>query len=257
MTFPVYLELLGWRLHPHVFFEAVGYFVGARLYFAAQPAPGETKLPLTPNLWLLVGCIFGAWAGSKLLAWLESPHEYLALLRSDPLALLGGKTIVGGLLGGWTGIELAKLRLGITRSTGDRFVVPLAVGTALGRVGCFLTGLPDHTYGVATSLPWGVNFGDGVFRHPTQLYECGAVLVLVVGLLLATRGRQLPSGAHFRLYFAGYFAFRLLIEFIKPRETPFLGLSAIQLASLAGIALSLASLRRLPPSPPATPVPSS
>lgn len=250
MTFPVYLDFFGLRLHPHIVFEGVGYFIGARLYFRSRRNPREPALPFEQTLWLLVGCIFGAWAGSKLLAWAESPLHYAALLRTDPSALLGGKTIVGGLLGGWAGVELAKTRLCLTRSTGDAFVWPLAIGTALGRIGCFLTGLDDRTYGTATSLPWAVDFGDGVPRHPTQLYESAFVLTLAVALhaTVAARrtGPSLPSGALFRLYLAGYFAFRFVVEFIKPRETPFLALSAIQLASLLGVALSLASLRRLP-----------
>ena len=241
MTFPVYVDLAGLRLHPHLVFEALGYFAGARVYFAQRRRERESALPLEQNLWLLVGCIFGAWLGSKLLAWAETPHHYLALARTAPAALLGGKTIVGGLLGGWAGIEFVKRRLGVVRSTGDAFVWPLAVGTAIGRLGCFFTGLDDHTYGLTTALPWGVDFGDGMLRHPTQLYES----VFVLALYFAARNRVLPDGARFRLYFAGYFAFRFFIEFIKPRETPLAFLSAIQLASLAGVALALLSLRRL------------
>ena len=64
----------------------------------------------------------------------------------------------------WGGVELAKRACGVTRSTGDQFVWPLAVGTAIGRLGCFFTGLDDHTYGTATRLPWGVDFGDGILR---------------------------------------------------------------------------------------------
>jgi prolipoprotein diacylglyceryltransferase len=168
-------------------------------------------------------------------------------LRHNPADLLGGKTIVGGLLGGWTGIELAKKILGLHRSTGDLFVYPLALGTAIGRLGCFFTGLSDHTYGIATSLPWGVDFGDGVARHPTQLYESLFVLTLAALLHFALRGRILRPGTRFRLYFTGYFLFRFTVEFIKPRETPLLGLSAIQCAALCGAALALISLYRLAP----------
>lgn len=252
MTFPVYLDFLGLRLHPHLALEATGYFTGARVYFMARRKQPDA-LPLERSLWILVGGIFGAWAGSKLLAWVEMPQHYFAQLQTDPAALLGGKTIVGGLLGGWAGIEIAKKRLGLTRSTGDLFVWPLALGTAIGRVGCFLTGLADHTHGIATSLPWGVDFGDGIARHPTQLYESVFVLALAGVIWLGTRSRNLPAGFRFRLYFAGYFAFRFLIEFLKPRETPIAGLSAIQLASLAGLVLALATLRRLTPAQIPTP----
>jgi prolipoprotein diacylglyceryltransferase len=249
VTFPAYVHLLGLRLHPHLFFEALGYFAGARIYFALRRRDRTTLLPLETNLWILVGCIFGAWAGSKLLAWAEMPEHYWNVARESPLALLGGKTIVGGLLGGWGGVELAKRRLGVKRSTGDAFVWPLAVGTAIGRLGCFFTGLADHTYGTPTALPWGVDFGDGVLRHPTQLYESGFVLLLALGLTWATRRGIRGEGMRFRLYFAGYFAFRFCIEFLKPRETPVLGLSAIQLASLAGVIISLVDLRRVRQSP--------
>ena len=74
--------------------------------------------------------------------------------------------IVGGLLGGWAGVEIAKRVLRIRYSTGDLFVFPLVVGMSIGRVGCFLTGLDDHTCGTWTGLPWAVDFGDGP-RHPT------------------------------------------------------------------------------------------
>jgi phosphatidylglycerol---prolipoprotein diacylglyceryl transferase len=257
MNFPVYLEVFGRPVHPHLIFEVLGYLLGGRLYFALrrQEVNAGTALPMAISLWLLVGCIFGAWTGSKLLAWAESPQRYLSLLGTDPAGLLGAKTIVGGLLGGWAGIELAKLRLGIVRSTGDLFVYPLALGTAVGRVGCFLTGLADHTFGTATLLPWAVNFGDGVPRHPTQLYESACVIAVALGLHFATRQRTLPSGVRFRLYCAAYFGFRFLVEFIKPRESLWLNLSAIQCASLTGVLFALISLRRLYLAPQSTPDP--
>lgn len=253
MTFPVYFEIFGFRLHPHIVLETIAYAVGARLYFfERRRTPATAQLSLEQNLWLLVGCIFGAWTVSKLLAWGESP-EYYWSLRADPIrALLGGKTIVGGLLGGWAGVEFAKKRLILTRSTGDAFVLPLTVGIAIGRIGCFLTGLSDRTYGLATSLPWGVDFGDHVHRHPTQLYESLFVLALGTVVLLAARCARpaWPEGRAFRLFLLGYFAFRFVIEFIKPRE-PLLGpLSAIQLASFAGVVFCFVSLRRACPTAP-------
>src|SRR4051812_30889764 len=126
MTFPVYLEFFGWRIPPHLAFESLGYFAGARLYFSLRRREAGPRLPLETNLWILVGCIFGAWFGSKVLAWLEMPAHYWAL-RDHPAALLGGKTIVGGLLGGWAGVEISKRLCGIRHSTGDTFVWPLAV----------------------------------------------------------------------------------------------------------------------------------
>jgi prolipoprotein diacylglyceryltransferase len=254
VTFPVYLDLFGLHLHPHPVIEGLGYFAGARLYFHLKRRAPEAPLPFESTLWILLGCVFGALLGSKLLALLEAPAYYGAL-RHDLHALFGGKTIVGGLLGGWAGVELLKHFLRLRRSTGDLFVYPLALGTAIGRIGCFLTGLSDRTYGIATSLPWGVDFGDGVRRHPAQLYESAFVLLLALALRLATHGRSLPSGVLFRLYIAGYLGFRFSIEFIKPREFLLPGLSAIQLASLVGLFLAVRSARRLLRSSPANSAP--
>ena len=84
---------------------------------------------------------------------------------------MSGKTLVGGLIGGLFAVEWTKRLIGVRRRTGDLFAIPLCAGIAIGRIGCFLGGLEDGAYGVATVLPWGVDFGDGVARHPTQVYE--------------------------------------------------------------------------------------
>jgi phosphatidylglycerol---prolipoprotein diacylglyceryl transferase len=231
MTFPVDLTLFGFHPHPHAVFEVLAYAGGFQLYLFLRRRWPRAAVLLEANLWLIVGCVFGALFGSKVLAWLESPMDYWSH-RAELSTWIGGKTIVGGLLGGWVGVEIAKKRLGITHSTGDVYVFPLIVGMSLGRVGCFLTGLADHTYGIRSSLPWAIDFGDGP-RHPTQLYEIAFLLVLGAILLLRAR-RPYENGRLFRLFMLGYFAFRFFIEFIKPRYAPYLGLSMIQLASLAG-----------------------
>jgi len=111
------------------------------------------------------------------------------------------------------------------------FVFPLIIGMAIGRIGCFLTGLADHTYGVATSLPWGIDFGDGIRRHPTQLYEI--VFLLALGsVLLVVRRRLTESGDLFKLFMVAYLGWRFAIGFIQ-LEIPLAGLSAIQWACLA------------------------
>ena len=98
---------------------------------------------------------------------------------NDPAYLVGGKTIVGALVGGLISVELAKRYIGLRTSTGDLYAIPLALGIAIGRIGCFLTGLSDNTYGTPTNLPWAVNFGDGIPRHPTQIYEIIFLLALI------------------------------------------------------------------------------
>jgi prolipoprotein diacylglyceryltransferase len=247
MTVPVYVEVLGVRVHPHLLMELIAYAGGFQLYLwlrrrEARRSPAVVVEPVS-NMWLLVGCVFGAFVGSKVLAWAESWNAYWAH-RGDPRAWAGGKTIVGGLLGGWVGVEVAKKFLGIARSTGDLFVFPLIFGMSVGRIGCFLTGLEDHTYGVATSLPWGVDFGDGVRRHPTQLYEIGFLVLLAAALIMRRRAWPWENGRMFRWFMLAYLGWRFMVDFIKPREVRFAELSAIQLASLAGTAVCVVSLWR-------------
>ena len=100
-----------------------------------------------------------------------------------------------------------------------------------GRIGCFLAGLADDTYGKPTHLPWAVDFGDHVPRHPTQLYE----IVFLAGLaLVLSLPWRWPEGARFRVFMGGYLAWRVAIDFLKPQ--PLVGgLNLIQWACVAGL----------------------
>jgi prolipoprotein diacylglyceryltransferase len=227
MTFPVYLHFGPLRIHPHWFFEALAYAVSFRVYLLLRRQQGD-RVPDADRWWVIAAAAMGALAGSKLLFWLEDPRATLGHL-GDPAFLLGGKTIVGGLIGALFAVEAVKKYLGVSRRTGDLFALPLCVGIAIGRVGCFLTGTEDHTAGVATDLPWGMNFGDGVARHPTQLYEIAFALLLGASLAVLSR-RPRREGDLFRFFMVAYFTFRLCVDFLKPGVRVFAGLSSIQWA---------------------------
>ena len=229
MAFPLYIPLGPWQLHPHVVFETLAYFIGFRVYLWQRRRHGDAID--TSTRWSIVAAaIAGAAVGSKLLFWLEDP----ALTwqhATDIVFLMSGKTIVGGLVGGLIGVEVTKRAFGVRQSTGDLFAVPLAIGAAIGRIGCFLTGLSDQTYGIATTLPWGLDFGDGVRRHPTQLYE--ALFLIALAALLARVGRRPHvNGDLFKGFMTGYLGLRLAVDFLKP-ELRFGGLSSIQWVALA------------------------
>ena len=91
---------------------------------------------------------------------------------------------------------------GITLRTGARFALPLAVGVAVGRIGCYLAGLDDFTYGTPTTLPWGHDFGDGIARHPVQLYE-SAAMAAFRGLLCRAGAPRRPLRDRERLLSGG------------------------------------------------------
>jgi prolipoprotein diacylglyceryltransferase len=234
------LILSGKRIHPHLFFEILGYLIAFGAYFYLRRHFGD---PVSnPFRWTVVAyAVAGAAFGAKLLYWLEDPKLTLQHLH-DPGFLLGGKTIVGALIGGLVAVEVIKKQIGQRQSTGDLFAIPLALGILIGRIGCFLTGLSDNTFGIATSLPWGIDFGDGVHRHPTQIYEILFLFLLIPVLFfvmirintadrLSQRSR-FQSGDAFKLFMLGYLSFRFLCDAIKPYPHIALGLGSIQWACL-------------------------
>lgn len=213
----------------HLFFEWLALATGVQLYRWQRRRARQPALLQPGSFAVVVGCILGAAIGNKLVFWIEMPHLWHSA-APDWRLIASGQSIVGGLLGGLLGVEIAKKLAGITRSTGDQFILPLVAGTVVGRIGCFLAGLHDGTYGVPTVLPWGVDFGDGIARHPTQVYDM--LFVLAMGALLWRRRAALAGaeGLAFKLYLASYLAWRLLVDAIKPVPYAYaFGLSGIQL----------------------------
>ena len=160
-----------------MFFESFSYVVAFTAYLRLRRHFGDPVA--VPLRWAAVAAaVAGAALGSKVLFWLEDPRLTLQNIH-NPAYFIGGKTIVVALIGGLLAVELIKRYIGLRTSTGDLYAIPLALGIAIGRMGCFLTGLSDNTYGTATNLPWGIDFGDGIRRHPTQLYEIAFLLALI------------------------------------------------------------------------------
>jgi prolipoprotein diacylglyceryltransferase len=219
----------------HSLLELLGYMAGGLLYSWLRARRGDA-IPDRARLDVIVGAAVGAAIGSRLLFWLCDPALTAAHL-TDPAYLFGGKTVVGGLLGGLIGVEIIKAMRGITTSTGDLFVLPLIVAMSIGRVGCFLAGPLDNTHGLPTTLPWAIARVDGVRRHPVALYEIAFLLLL--GAVLGRVRAHLPvaEGAQFRIFLASYLGFRLLVDFLKPEpHVRAGGLTAIQWACVAGLA---------------------
>jgi len=230
MRFPIYLHIGGLRLHPHWVMGTLAYAVAFRVYLALRRRFGD-PLEDVNRWWMIAAAAVGALLGCKMLYWCENPALTLREFW-NPAYLLGGKTIVGALIGGLFAVEGLKEFLGIRVRTGDLFAVPLCVGIAIGRVGCFLTGVSDHTVGIATKLPWGIDFGDGVRRQPVQVYEILFVLILGA-FLLRLMQRPHRQGDVFRMFMVGYMGFRLACDFLKPDVRVFAGLSSIQWACVA------------------------
>ncbi len=155
-----------------------------------------------------------------------------------------GRSIIGALGGAILAIEAFKRAKGIRGSTGLVFVPAFCITVVIGRIGCFLSGIDDFTYGVATQLPWGHDFGDGVSRHPVQLYEAAAMAVFLSAALPRLWARDpfmLRNG--FYLMVGWYALQRYGWEFLKPYETVVAGQNVFHLTALGLIVYAIVMSR--------------
>ena len=231
MQFPVDISIVGAAVPLHLVFETLAYFIGYR-YYAYLRKHQPDLISDENRLYIFIGAAAGAFIGSHLVGIFENPA---GLAHFSLIYLMGNKTIVGGMLGGLVGVELVKKRIGVSVSSGDLMVYPLILAMIIGRTGCFLAGLKDGTFGIASSLPWAIDFGDGVRRHPTNLYEFIFWITLWIVLTLIERRYNFSNGARFKVFIVSYLIFRLIIEFVKPTYFFPVGLSTIQLVCIAGI----------------------
>jgi phosphatidylglycerol---prolipoprotein diacylglyceryl transferase len=153
---------------------------------------------------LAIGAAAGAWVSGS-----------FNTLRQGAPAL--SHSVVGALVGAIVAVEIYKAVRGIRGSTGVVFVGSFATGIAIGRWGCLFTGLPDRTYGVPTTLPWGVDLGDGISRHPVQIYE-SLSMALFLALYVAGLARRAPWAMRRGFYAlcVWYGVQRFAWEFLKP-----------------------------------------
>lgn len=179
------------------------------------PVAGHLPPPEKRRYYLLQAItLAGAIIGAKVVV-LMGDHQWpLVPLSGVGDVFRAGRSIVGGLLGGFLAAETAKPLLGYTLPPNDRFAAVLPFSLAIGRVGCFLSGCCRGT----PCDGWlAVTYSDGIARHPAQLYEAAFQLAVGIVLMVLVRRRFL-QGRLFALYLVSYGVYRFLSEFI--RETP-------------------------------------
>jgi phosphatidylglycerol---prolipoprotein diacylglyceryl transferase len=193
--------------------------------------------------------------GARLYHVLETPRELMA----DPAMLISrfGFAWFGGFLGGFVALVYLARRFGIpTLEFMDMCSPAAAVGYAVGRIGCLLSG--DGDYGIPTKLPWGMSFPNGVVPttervHPTPIYEF--LIWLAIAALLWRWGRKAVNGPGTRgEVFCGYLILtgiaRFLIEFIRINPRSFLGMSNAQTASFVSVVIGLVLVWKIKSRPP-------
>lgn len=170
---------------------------------------------------LMLGILFGAFGLGTLNMVLTVPDFII------------GKSVIGALCGAILAVEIYKKIHHIRYSTGAYFVPALAFSIAIGRLGCFFAGIDDHTFGVETDVIWGYDFGDGIKRHPVQLYESLAMICFFgVSLFIYLRQRVIFQHYIFYIFTIYYGLQRFIWEFLKPYGTVIIGLNIFHLCSL-------------------------
>jgi phosphatidylglycerol:prolipoprotein diacylglycerol transferase len=222
----------------HVLFDALAWFAAGlaglwltrvkHVRFPSAPAP----LPYAAVA--LLGAGTGAVAFGSANLWLSGQTGL-------------GRSIEGAIAGGILAVEFYKRHTGIETRTGAKFALPLAVGIAVGRLGCFFAGLDDFTYGTSTALPWGHDFGDGIPRHPVQLYESAAMLAAAVLYVQAVlRHSEFVIANGFYLVVGFYGLQRFAWEFIKPYGTLIGSFTLFHILSVAFVAYAVFMIATAP-----------
>ncbi|MBA2765110.1 MAG: prolipoprotein diacylglyceryl transferase [Thermoleophilaceae bacterium] len=220
---PVDLQTFG--LSFALAFVASGLLLSKRLKEIGRPVDWAYEIVFAG----LLGGLIGSRLDYILQNWETASQDLLGSLLSG-----SGLVWFGGLVGGAIGVLLwARWRgfLGLTLL--DVASVPLAMGYAIGRIGCQLSG--DGDYGVASDLPWAMPYPDGVlpttdFVHPAPIYESLAMGLIALGLW-SLRDKLAP-GRLFALYLVLAGIERFLIEFVRRNEAVFVGLTFAQLLSV-------------------------
>jgi phosphatidylglycerol---prolipoprotein diacylglyceryl transferase len=235
---PVLFRVDGFALPTHDTFVALGILVGAVVFFREAHQRGRLEFPT----WVAVtGAMLGAAVGMRLSGWLR----YTDLSANPPLWeawQTGPFSILGGLSGAYVGVLVAKRLIGYRERTGDLFAPAVALGMAIGRIGCFLTEAP----GRPTTLPWGIHAPatvpdcpgcvTGQAMHPSFAYEILFQLAMFA-VLYWLKPRVGTAGALFTVYVSAYAVFRFLVEFTRANDTVWLGLTRPQWFLIPGLLL--------------------
>jgi phosphatidylglycerol:prolipoprotein diacylglycerol transferase len=249
---PILFEVGHWPVYSYGVLLAAAYLAGLQLAVVrARRAGLDAARIMDLGIYLIIAALVGA----KLMLVLvdfdyfrSNPGELLSLVRAG--GVFYGGLIVAFLTGLWL-VRRYKLPMW---STADMYAPGIALGHVIGRLGCLLAGC---CYGRPTDVAWAMTFTDpvaaanvgtplGIPLHPTQIYDAGAELAILIVLLVSERrGKRFP-GRTFWLYILLYAISRFIVEIYRgdPRGS-MLGMSTSQLVSVFLVPIAFIMLLRL------------
>jgi phosphatidylglycerol:prolipoprotein diacylglycerol transferase len=249
---PILFEIGNWPVYSYGVLLAAAYLVALQLAVVRARRQG---LDGTRVMDLGIYLIIAALVGAKLMLvvvdfeyFRNQPRELLSLVRA-------GGVFYGGLLAA-LGVAVVLVRRYQLRiwMTADLFAPGIALGHVIGRLGCLMAGC---CFGKPTDVPWAITFTNplaasnvgtplGVPLHPTQLYDAGAELLILIILLVTERRGRPFEGRTFWLYMLLYGISRFVVEFFRGDDRGvMLGVSTSQFVSLLVVPLAMVMLVRL------------
>jgi len=227
----------------HEVFVGLGVVVAAGVFWIEARRRGRDR---DDRVWVVVA---GALVGGAVMMRLGTWMQHVDLRENATLTeqwLYGNRSILGGLVGAYVGAHLAKRLVGYRQRTGDLFAPAVALGMAVGRIGCLLTELPgtptDSGWGIVLSAEQAARLGGpaGVALHPSFGYEIAFHLLAFAVLWGWLRHQPIAPGETLTLYLASYGVFRFAVEFVRGNEVVFASLTRPQLFLLLTVPLILA-----------------
>lgn len=228
----------------HGIFVVSGVLTAATVFALEARRRGTTDERV---LYIVTGALVGGALFMRLGTWAQH------LRVSDNAGIVeqwihGNRSVLGGLFGAWLGVHLTKRLVGYRGRTGDLFAPAVALGMAVGRIGCLLTENP----GTPTAGGWGIHLDAaraaalgapaGVGLHPSFAYEIAFQLAAFAVLWGWARHQQLPPGETFVWYVAAYGIFRFVVEFVRGNEVVWNGLTRPQLVLVVGVPMVMARI---------------
>lgn len=249
---PILFEIGSWPVYSYGVLLALAYLAGLQLAVVrARRAGLDAARIMDLGIYLIIAALVGA----KLMLvvvdfdyFRAQPRELLSLVRA-------GGVFYGGLVFSLVvGLVLVRrYRLPVWHAA-DMYAPGIALGHVVGRLGCFLAGC---CYGRPTDLPWGITFTSpvaaanvgtplGTALHPTQLYDAGAELLILVVLLVSERRGRPFAGRTFWLYMLLYAISRFIVEMFRGDDRgQLMGLATSQFVALVMLPIALVMLLRL------------